>query len=111
MADAGSPDGNPCGSEAPVSSTGKTRGPGGLRKQAKETGASVWPGGELGHVADTLGEGDGGGPAPQQGQKPLRRLPARVVAVEGEEDAGAAPKGGGQRPGCPGQRPPEGPIR
>ena len=67
---------------------------------------------KLAHVADALGEGDGGGPASQQGQKPLRRLPARVVAIEGEEDAGAAPEGGGDpldalgaqgsaRMGCP----------
>ena len=55
----------------------------------------MWQGGEIGHVADALGEGDRGGPAPEQGLKPLRRLPARVVCVEGEEDAGAAPEGGG----------------
>ena len=40
-------------------------------------------GGKLGHVADACGEGDGGGPATEQGQKPLRRL------------AGAAAQGGG----------------
>ena len=50
---------------------------------------------KLAHVADALGEGDGDGPASQQGQKPLRRLKARVVAIEGEEDAGAAPEGRG----------------
>ena len=50
---------------------------------------------KLSHVADAGGEGDGGGPAPEQGLKPLRRLPARVVRVESEEDAGAAPEGGG----------------
>ena len=33
-------------------------------------------GGKLAHVADACGEGDGGGPAPEQGQKPLRRLAA-----------------------------------
>ena len=31
----------------------------------------------------------------EQGLKPLRRLAARVVVVEGEEDAGAAPEGRG----------------
>ena len=50
---------------------------------------------KLAHVADAGGKGDGGGPASQQGQKPLRRLTARVVAVEGEKDAGAAPQGRG----------------
>ena len=50
---------------------------------------------KLAHVADAPGEDDGGGPATEQGQKPLRRLPARVVAVEGEEDARAAPEGRG----------------
>ena len=50
---------------------------------------------KLAHVADALGKGDGGGPASEQGQKPLRRLPARVVGIEGEEDAGAAPEGRG----------------
>ena len=55
----------------------------------------MWPGCKLGHVADSCGEGDGGGPATEQGQKPLRRLTARVVVVEGEEDAGAAAQGCG----------------
>ena len=68
-------------------------GAGGLRQQAQEGGASVGPGRKLGHVADAWGKGDGDGPAPEQGQKPLRRLMARVVVVEGEEDAGAAPEG------------------
>ena len=45
--------------------------------------------------ADSFGKGDGGGPASEQGLKPLRRLTARVVVVEGEEDAGAAPEGRG----------------
>ena len=63
-----------------------------LSKQAEEGGASVWSSGKLGHVADALGEGDGDGPASKQGGKPLRRLPARGVSVEGEEDAGAAPQ-------------------
>ena len=71
-------------------------GAGGLREQAKEGGPSVGKGGMLAHVADACGEGDGDGPAPEQGQKPLRRLAARVVRVECEEDAGAAPEGGGQ---------------
>ena len=70
-------------------------GAGGLPEQAEEGGAPVWPGGKLGHVADALGKGDSGGPASEQGLKPLRRLAARVVGVEGEEDAGAAPKGAG----------------
>ena len=55
----------------------------------------MWPGGKLGHVADALGEGDGGGPASKQARKPLGGLKARVVVVEGEEDAGAAPQGCG----------------
>ena len=54
-------------------------GAGGLREQAQEGGASVWPGRKLGHVADAGGKGDGGGPASEQGLKPLRRLAARVV--------------------------------
>ena len=52
-------------------------------------------GGKLGHVPDAGGEGDDGGPASKQGQKPLRRLLASVVCIEGEEDAGAAPEGVG----------------
>ena len=68
-------------------------GAGGLREQAKEGGPPVGKGRKLAHVADACGEGDGGGPAPEQGQKPLRRLTARVVVVEGEEDAGTAPEG------------------
>ena len=85
------------GQRSPLKSGGKplAGGAGGLRKQAQERGAPVWPCCEIGHVADALWEGDCGGPAPQQGQKPLRRLTARVVAVEGEEDAGAAPEGCG----------------
>ena len=65
------------------------------REQAEEGGAALGKGRKLAHVADALGEGDGDGPASEQGQKPLRRLPARVVIVEGEEDAGAAPEGRG----------------
>ena len=65
---------------------------GGLRQQAEEGGATLGKGGKLGHVADAGGKGDGGGPASEQGLKPLRRLAARVVVVKGEEDAGAAPK-------------------
>ena len=61
------------------------------RKTARPRGVR----GDLGHVADAVGEGDGCGPASEQGREPLRRLAARVVVVEGEEDAGAAPKGGG----------------
>ena len=49
---------------------------------------------KLGHVRDTPGEGDDGGPASKQVRKPLRGLKARVVVVEGEEDTGAAPEGG-----------------
>ncbi len=50
---------------------------------------------KLAHVADALGKGDDGGPASEQGQKPVGGLQARGVAVEGEENAGAAPEGGG----------------
>ena len=56
-----------------------------------------------------LGKGDGGGPASEQGLKPLRRLAARVVGVEGEEDAGGSPGGPRRpapRPGCAGPRRP-----
>ena len=60
---------------------------------AKEGGPSVGKGHKLAHVADAPGEDDGGGPATEQGQKPLRRLTARVIVVEGEEDAGTAPQG------------------
>ncbi len=74
---------------------GERRGAGGLREQAQEGGSSVGQSRKLGHVADALGKGDGGGPASEQGLKPLRRLTARVVVVEGEEDAGAAPEGRG----------------
>ena len=50
---------------------------------------------KLGHVADALRKGDGRGPGSKQVQEPVRRLTARVVVVEGEEDAGAAPEGRG----------------
>ena len=70
-------------------------GAGGPVKQAQEEGPSVWQGGKLGHVADALGKGDGGGPASKQARKPLGGLKPRVVVVEGEEDAGAAPQGCG----------------
>ena len=66
-----------------------------LREQAEEGGAPLGKRGKLAHVADALGEGDGGGPATEQGQKPLRRLAARVIVVEGEEDPGTAPQGRG----------------
>ena len=74
---------------------------GGLREQAQEGGAS-------------LGKGDGGGPAPEQGLEPLRRLAARVVGVEGEEDPGAALEGRGDplhalgAQGCDGRKAPSG---
>ena len=48
---------------------------------------------KLAHVSDALGKGDGGGPASKQARKPLGGLKARVVVVESEEDAGAAPQG------------------
>ena len=64
-------------------------------KQAQEDGASVGKGSKLGHVADALGQGQDGGPPPKQVRKPPGGLKARVVRVEGEEDPGAAPKGGG----------------
>ncbi len=70
-------------------------GAGRQREQAEESRAALGEGRKLGHVADACGQGDGGGPAAQQGQKPLRRLKARVVGVEGQEDAGAAPQGRG----------------
>ena len=54
-------------------------GAGGLRQQAQEGGASVGHGRKLGHVADAIGKNDGGGPASEQGLKPFRRLPARIV--------------------------------
>ena len=50
---------------------------------------------KLANVADAWGKGDGGGPATEQGLKPLRRLTSRVVGIEGEEDAGRAPEGCG----------------
>ena len=70
-------------------------GAGGLREQAEEEGAALGKDRKLGHIADAFGKGDGGGPASEQGQKPVRRLAARVVVVEGEEDAVAAPQGRG----------------
>ena len=70
-------------------------------------------GGKLGHVADALGKGQDGGPPPKQVRKPLRGLKARRVVVEGEEDPGAAPQGGGDplhalgaQGGAGGQAPP-----
>ena len=82
------------GGGSPLRSGGEplAGGAGGLRKQAEEGGAALGEGRKLAHVADAGGKGDSGGPAAEQGQKPLRRLPARVVAVEGE-DTGAAPEG------------------
>ena len=68
-------------------------GVGGLFKQAEEEVSSVGMGGKICHVAHALGEGDDGRPSSKQVRKPLCRLPARVVVVEGEEDAGAAPEG------------------
>ena len=38
-----------------------------LRKQAQEGGAPAGVRGKFGHVADAIGEGDGGGPASEQG--------------------------------------------
>ena len=67
-------------------------GAGRQRQQAEEDRPSVGKGGKLGHVADALGKGDGGGPASKQARKPLGGLKARVVGVEGEEDPGAAPQ-------------------
>ena len=111
---AGSPREKPCAGQAPsvnraATSARERRGAASVRtgaaccEQAGEEGVTAVKGGELGHVADALAEGYRGGPASEQGQKPLRRLAARVVAVEGEEDAGAAPQGApAPRPGCPG---------
>ena len=63
---------------------------------------------KLGHVTDALGKGDGGGPASKQARKPLGGLKARVVVVEGEEDAGAAPQGIGDGDTEGGQERPRG---
>ena len=68
---------------------------GSLREQPQEGGSALGKGGKLGHVADSLGEGDGGSPPAKQDRKPLGGLKARLVVVEGEEDPGAAPKGRG----------------
>ena len=68
-------------------------GAGRLPKQAEEETSSVGMGGKLCHVAHALRQGDDGGTASKHVRKPLCRLPARVVVVEGEEDAGAAPEG------------------
>lgn len=68
-------------------------GAGGLCEQAHEQGATVGKSRKLAHVADALGESYGGGPASKQARKTLRRLKARVVVVEGDEDAGTAPQG------------------
>ena len=64
-----------------VSQPGKplAGGAGRLSQQAEEDGAAVGKGRKLGHVADSLGKGDGGGPASKQARKPLRGLKARVV--------------------------------
>ena len=67
-------------------------GAGRLSQQAQEDGAAVGKGRKLGHVADSLGKGDGGGPASKQARNPLRGLKSSVVRVEGEEDPGAAPQ-------------------
>ena len=50
---------------------------------------------KLGHVADALGKGDGGGASAKQARKPPGGLKARLVVVEGEEDPGAAPESRG----------------
>ena len=64
-----------------------------MGKQAEEEGATVLKGRKLGHVANALGKGDGGGAPSKQGRKPTGGLKACVVVVEGEEDAGTAPQG------------------
>ena len=68
---------------------------------------------KLAHVANAFGQSHGCGPAPKQALKPLGGLTARVVRVEGEEDAGAAPQGGcgllnalGAQGGAGGKAPP-----
>ena len=68
---------------------------------------------KLAHVADAFGKGHGRGPAAKQGRKALGGFTARVVGVEGEEDAGAAPQGGrgllhalGAQGGAGGKAPP-----
>ena len=71
-------------------------GAGCLREQAQEGGSSVGKSRKLGHVADSFRKGDGGGPASEQGLKPLRRLAARVVGVEGG-DAPTGQDGAGPR--------------
>ena len=83
------------GRGGPLESDGKSlpARPGRLRQQAEEEVSSVGMGGKLGHVPHALGKSDHGGSSSKQACKPLRRLPARVVVVEGEEDPGAAPEG------------------
>ena len=54
-----------------------------LCQKAQEDGAPAGVRGKFGHVADAIGEGDGGGPTSEQGPEPLRRLASRVVVVEG----------------------------
>ena len=60
--------------------------PGGLCRpfqQAQEQVSSSGKGSKLGHVAYAPGQGNGGGPRPQQVRKTGRSLPARIVGVEG----------------------------
>ena len=82
-------------------------------QQAREDGATVGMRRKLAHVANAFGQSHGCGPAPKQALKPLGGLTARVVRVEGEEDAGAAPQGGcgllnalGAQGGAGGKAPP-----
>ena len=65
-------------------------GAGRLCKQVQEDGAAVGVRGKLGHVGGDAKQGHRNGPTIKQALKPLGGLPARVVGVEGEEDAGAA---------------------
>ena len=59
-------------------------------KQVEEGGAALGLGGKLAHVGGDTKQGHGDGPVPKQALKPLGGRKARIVGVEGEEDAAAA---------------------
>ena len=62
--------GSPLGSGGEPLAGGASR----QREQAEEGGPSVGESRKLAHVADALGKGDDGGPASEQGQKPVGGL-------------------------------------
>ena len=86
----------------------------GCLQQTHEGGPAAGEGRELGGVRYATRKGDGRRPAAEQAGQTLGHLPARVVRVEGEEDAPAAPGGMRRcalRPVCRAHCRPGGPSR